>query len=73
MAKTVGSAVTRNTVRRRLKAIAFELVSQTEDGTDVVIRALPSSATVPWADLRREVVGAMSRNPRSGRSSEVRS
>ncbi|MCM6761326.1 ribonuclease P protein component [Rathayibacter sp. ZW T2_19] len=73
VAKTVGSAVTRNTVRRRLKAIAFELLAQTEHGTDVVIRALPSSATAPWADLRREVVGAMSRNPRSGRSSEVRS
>ncbi|WP_308197606.1 ribonuclease P protein component [Rathayibacter caricis] len=73
VAKSVGSAVTRNTVRRRLKAIAFELVGQTDHGTDVVIRALPSSATAPWSELRREVVVAMTRNARSARAAEVRS
>jgi ribonuclease P protein component len=62
VSKTVGSAVTRNTVRRRLKAVAYELVPQLEPGTDVVIRALPSSASAPWSQLRQDVVHAMSRS-----------
>jgi len=61
VAKTVGSAVTRNTVRRRLKAVAFEMVPHLEPGTDVVIRALPSSADAPWSELRHEVARALSR------------
>jgi ribonuclease P protein component len=61
VAKTVGGAVTRNTVRRRLKAVAFELVPQIEPGTEVVVRALPSSAVAPWSELRAEVVTAMTR------------
>lgn len=61
VAKTVGTAVTRNTVRRRLKAVAFEFVAQTYPGTDVVIRALPSSAEAPWSELREEFVNAMAR------------
>ncbi|KZX22481.1 ribonuclease P protein component [Rathayibacter tanaceti] len=61
VAKTVGTAVTRNTVRRRLKAVAFELVPQIDPGTEVVVRALPSSATAPWSELRAEVVAAMAR------------
>ncbi|SMH49164.1 ribonuclease P protein component [Rathayibacter oskolensis] len=65
VAKTVGSAVTRNTVRRRLKAVAFELVSQVDPGTDVVIRALPGSADASWPELREEVVTAVSRPARS--------
>lgn len=62
VAKTVGTAVTRNTVRRRLKAVAFELVPQIEPGTDVVVRALPGSADAPWAQLRSEVVHAVTRS-----------
>lgn len=61
VAKTVGTAVTRNTVRRRLKAVAFEFVAQTDPGTDVVIRALPSSAEASWSELREEFVSAMAR------------
>ncbi|MBF4461096.1 MULTISPECIES: ribonuclease P protein component [unclassified Rathayibacter] len=62
VAKTVGSAVTRNTVRRRLKAVAFELVTQLDVGTDIVIRALPSSAAAPWSALRHEVAAAVLRS-----------
>lgn len=61
VAKTVGTAVKRNTVRRRLKAVAFELVPQIDPGTDVVVRALPGSADAPWSALRQDVVAAVTR------------
>ncbi|QHC68331.1 ribonuclease P protein component [Rathayibacter sp. VKM Ac-2759] len=68
VAKTVGSAVTRNTVRRRLKAVAFEMVGVTDPGTEIVIRALPGSADAPWPELREEVVAAMSRAARPAKA-----
>lgn len=55
VAKTVGNAVTRNLVRRRLKAICHSRLPSASPGVDVVIRALPPSATAPWADLDAEV------------------
>lgn len=53
--KNVGSAVKRNTVRRRLKAVCFEFTDAVRPGTDVVIRALPGSADAVFASLRDEV------------------
>lgn len=55
VAKTVGNAVTRNLVRRRLKAICHARLVQAAPGADVVIRALPSAATAPFASLHDEV------------------
>lgn len=55
VAKTVGNAVTRNLVRRRLKAICHDSVVHAARGADVVIRALPSAATAPFASLHAEV------------------
>jgi ribonuclease P protein component len=61
VAKNVGNAVTRNRVRRRLKAASSELLPSIPDGTDIVIRALPSAATSEWTTLRSEVVEARTR------------
>jgi ribonuclease P protein component len=55
VAKTVGNAVTRNLVRRRLKAICYSSLASSAPGSDIVIRALPPSATAPWPDLDAEV------------------
>lgn len=55
VSKQVGGAVVRNTVRRRLKAVCAEALSDVPSGADVVIRALPSAATAPYAELRSEV------------------
>jgi ribonuclease P protein component len=55
VAKTVGNAVVRNTVRRRLKAVAHAKLSVLPEGTDVVIRALPGSIEVPWSTLLEEI------------------
>lgn len=50
VSKAVGNAVTRNTVRR---------------GADIVIRALPASATSPFSELRHDVVGSIERKAAS--------
>jgi len=61
VSKQVGTAVTRNTVRRRLKAICAELRESVRPGADVVIRALPSSASADFAVLRAEVERCLGR------------
>jgi ribonuclease P protein component len=59
VAKTVGIAVRRNLVRRRLKAVCHELLSRTNPGTDVVIRALPGAATQPFGVLCEEITTSL--------------
>ena len=45
--KTVGNAVTRNRVRRRLRHLAAAELPRTTDPLSVVVRALPRAATAP--------------------------
>jgi len=61
VSKAVGNAVVRNTVRRRLKAVCHEALTELDPGRDVVIRALTSSATVDFATLRAEVLRCLRR------------
>ena len=67
VSKSVGNAVVRNRVRRRLKAAAYQVLPLLEPaaaegpGVDIVIRALPASAQVRWATLHEEVSGAADR------------
>ena len=53
--RTVGNAVVRNRVKRRLRAIAFELLPSVLPGTGVVVRALPPAASGSSAELGTEV------------------
>ena len=63
VSKQVGNAVTRNTVRRRLKdACARQLPLR--DGVDIVIRALPSAAEAPFGDLLSDLGHAVDRGAR---------
>ncbi|GGM35094.1 hypothetical protein GCM10010489_02420 [Microbacterium saperdae] len=55
ISKQVGNAVVRNSVRRRLKAVCAEALPRVPEGTDVVIRALPASATATYAELSADV------------------
>jgi len=57
--RTVGNAVVRNRVRRRLKAICYRLLASVPDGTDIVIRALPGSADATWDSLVTEISRAI--------------
>jgi len=62
--KAVGSAVVRNSVRRRLRAASSDLLPTLGAGSDVVVRALPASAEAPWATLHSEIargLGTMAR------------
>jgi ribonuclease P protein component len=61
VSKQVGSAVVRNTVRRRLKAVCAESLPIVRPGNQIVIRALPSAATASFGDLRDEVARCLSR------------
>ena len=70
VAKNVGDAVKRNLVRRRLKAVTFDLLCLVPAGTDVVIRALPAARDVTWQTLRNEVQRSLSR-PQSARKTSA--
>ncbi len=58
--KTVGVAVDRNLVRRRLKALTFAAIPALPAGTEIVIRALPGAAQAGWDTLRSEISGVLS-------------
>ena len=59
--KAVGGAVTRNTVKRRLRSVSRDLLSTIPEGHDVVIRALPGSEQVPWVTLHAEIARGLER------------
>ncbi|MET0412569.1 MAG: ribonuclease P protein component [Polyangiaceae bacterium] len=61
VSKQVGSAVVRNTIRRRLKAVCLEALPSVRPGTEVVIRALPGAADAAFSDLRAEVTRCLAR------------
>ena len=59
VAKTVGNAVQRNLVRRRLKNIAYTLLPSLPHGADIVVRALPGAAQASWTTLSHEITRAL--------------
>ncbi|MGJ3508433.1 ribonuclease P protein component [Enemella sp. A6] len=58
VSKSVGGAVVRNRVKRRLRHAVAEHLPSTPSDTHVVVRALPSAANATWATLREELAGA---------------
>lgn len=58
--KTVGNAVTRNFVKRRMRAAGARALATMPAGTDVVIRALPASADAAWVSLLAEITEGIS-------------
>ncbi|OUE23741.1 ribonuclease P [Clavibacter michiganensis] len=61
VSKKVGNAVTRNLVRRRLKAVSAGLLPTLPSGLSVVIRVLPGMETTPWVTLQEEIASAVTR------------
>ena len=55
VAKTVGGAVKRNLVKRRMRAISREILKEYSSGFTVVVRALPGAAEIDWAQLQNEL------------------
>jgi ribonuclease P protein component len=62
VSRTVGGAVTRNLITRRLRAILAELLPTLPTGSRVVVRALPGAATASFDALRQAVADALSRS-----------
>lgn len=63
VAKTVGNAVVRNSVKRKLRAIARQNLTeltQTGRSFSVVVRALPGAALADWNKLQQELSDAIS-------------
>jgi ribonuclease P protein component len=62
VSKRVGNAVTRNRVRRRLRAAAAEILPQgAATGCDYVIIGRAGSVDRPYDALRRDLVAALKR------------
>jgi ribonuclease P protein component len=57
--KTVGGAVVRNQVKRRLRHLMRERLAALPPGTDVVVRALPPAARRRFADLAADLDTAL--------------
>lgn len=55
VSKAVGNAVTRNRVKRRLRAAMVALLPELPAGHDVVVRANPPAATADYQDLADEL------------------
>jgi ribonuclease P protein component len=51
VSRAVGTAVTRNSVKRRLRHLARERVSSLPDSAVLVVRALPAAATASYQEL----------------------
>ena len=56
--RSVGGAVVRNRVRRRLRALVFERLDQL-GSADLVVRALPAAAGASFARLADDLDGAV--------------
>ncbi len=59
--RTVGGAVVRNTVRRRLRHLLAERIDRLPSGSKLVVRALPGIAGAPSSALARELDAAIDR------------
>lgn len=59
LTKKVGNAVTRNLVRRRLKAAARELVDAGLVGVDIVVRVTPAAVGTEWSVLRADLTNTV--------------
>ncbi|WP_010204565.1 ribonuclease P protein component [Salinibacterium sp. PAMC 21357] len=61
VSKAVGNAVVRNKVRRRLRAVAAQLLPNVSVNSDIVIRALAGSAQAESTTLLAEIAEGIDR------------
>jgi len=61
VSRAVGPAVTRNLVKRRLRHLMRERVDRLEDGSLLVVRAMPAAAGATYRDLEAELDRCLAR------------
>ncbi|HEU5034674.1 MAG TPA: ribonuclease P protein component [Mycobacteriales bacterium] len=61
VSRVVGSAATRNLVRRRLRHLMRDRLTSLPAGSRVVVRATPAAAVTPWSELGRQLDRALDR------------
>lgn len=59
VSRAVGTAVDRNRLRRRLRALGRGYVDAGRRGEDVVVRALPGAAQCDWGSLSADMRAAI--------------
>jgi ribonuclease P protein component len=55
------TAVERNRLKRRLREIVRQDLLPAEQGVDLIVRTAPAAYSLPFADLRTEIGGALRR------------
>jgi ribonuclease P protein component len=65
VSKAVGTAVTRNRVKRRLRHLVADRLDLLPDGAVLVVRALPAAAAARPGELARDLDSALGRLGRS--------
>jgi ribonuclease P protein component len=65
VSKAVGNAVTRHAVSRKLRHIMADAVEDYPSTLDIVVRALPASATATSQELSHDVQSALAKYRRS--------
>ncbi len=62
VSKSVGNAVVRNLVKRRLREVGALSLQKYGSGFAIVVRALPASAGASWDQLRADYDAALESN-----------
>lgn len=65
VSKAVGNAVTRHAVSRKLRHVMADAVEDCPSTLDIVVRALPASATATSQELSHDVQSALAKYRRS--------
>jgi len=61
VSKSVGSAVNRNLVKRRLRSAIRDRLNTFSPGKTLVVRALPSARDLTWLELCEDLDNCLSR------------
>jgi ribonuclease P protein component len=70
VSKAIGNAVTRNRVKRRLRALVRDRLETVPSGAGVVVRALAPAATRDYANLGADLDAALAIAARRARRQE---